>query len=49
LFGQPLSFSPVYALLLPAAVLIAAGLAPRWRGRLSGWRGRRPGRGRLPA
>lgn len=49
LFGEALSFSPMYALLLPAAVLIAAGLAARWQGRLPGWRGRRPGRGRLPA
>lgn len=49
LFGQSLSFSPVYALLLPAAVLIAAGLAARRRSRFPGWPGRRRGRGRLPA
>lgn len=49
LFGKPLSFSPVYALLLPAAVLIAAGLVARSQERLPGWPGRRRGRGRLPA
>jgi hypothetical protein len=46
--------SPLDALLLPAAVLIAGGLAARRPGRLPGWhrpgwRGRQAGRGRLPA
>jgi hypothetical protein len=49
LVGEPLSFTPVYALLLPAAVLVTAGVAALCLGRLPGWRGRRPGRGRLPA
>ena len=39
---QPWHLTPLDALLGPAAVLIAAGMAFRWRGR-------RPGRGRLPA
>jgi hypothetical protein len=39
---QPWDLTPLDALLGPAAVLIAAGLASRWRGR-------RPGPGRLPA
>jgi hypothetical protein len=49
LVGEPLSFSPVYALLLPAAVLVTAGVAALCLGHLPGWRGRRSGRGRLPA
>jgi hypothetical protein len=39
---QPWHLTPLDALLGPAAVLIAAGMASRWRGR-------RPGPGRLPA
>ena len=39
---QPWHLTALDALLGPAAVLIAAGMAFRWRGR-------RPGRGRLPA
>ncbi|HEY7879411.1 MAG TPA: hypothetical protein VID31_01120 [Streptosporangiaceae bacterium] len=49
LVGEPLSFSPVYALLLPAAVLVTAGVAALCLGHRPGWRGRRPGHGRLPA
>jgi hypothetical protein len=49
LVGEPLSFSPVYALLLPAGVLVTAGVAALCLGRPPGLRGRRPGRGRLPA
>lgn len=46
---EPWHLTPLDALLLPAAVLITAGLAARSGGPLPGWRGPRPGRGRLPA
>ena len=45
----PWHLTPLDALLAPAAVLIAAGLAAQRHGRRLSWRGRRPGPGRLPA
>lgn len=46
---EPWHLTPLDALLVPAAVLIAAGLAARRPGRRLSWPGRRPGPGRLPA
>ncbi len=47
--GEPPGLDPVYALLLPAAVLVTAGVAALCLGHLPGLGHRRPGRGRLPA